>query len=152
MPDRRMLIGAALAASLAPRMAVAHGADQAARALYARFLAAQNARDLVGVRATLIEGRDFLWISDGKRFWGADALIARMGAFQKAEIWHVTPDLARARVVEVGPGSCFLYQPLALTLGNAREPRTIAFLVNVLCVETPHGWRIAALFTTEETP
>lgn len=150
--NRRMLIGMALAAGVGHAMAAPRDAEQAARALYARFLAAQNARDLAGVRATLLDKPGFLWVSDGKPFWGPDALIERMGAFQKAEIWHVTPDLSRSRVVDVGPNVVFLFQPLRLRLGRAADPATIAFLVNVLCVETEAGWRIAALFTTEENP
>lgn len=120
------------------------------KALYERFVRVQNARDLAGVREVLWDSPNFVWISDGKPFWGREALIERMSAFQKAEVWTVTPDRARARVVEVSPLSAVLYQPLNLTLGQASAPRTIAFLVNVLCVKTADGWRVAALYTTEE--
>lgn len=122
------------------------------KGLYDTFLTAQNARDLVRVRDTLWESPGFVWISDGKAFWGRDALIERMSAFQQAEIWSVTPDKTRSRVVEVSPVSAFLYQPLRLTLGSKADAKTIDFLVNVLCVRTPQGWRVAALFTTEENP
>jgi uncharacterized protein (TIGR02246 family) len=136
-------------APLAPD-ASARESEQEIRALYARFLTAQNARDLGAVRSTLIESPDFLWISDGKPFWGPDALIERMSAFQKADIWFVTPDGQRARVVHAGPETAYLFQPLTLTLGPRGDARTIAFLVNVLCTKARSGWRIAALFTTEE--
>ncbi|TCR60602.1 nuclear transport factor 2 family protein [Bosea sp. BK604] len=122
------------------------------KALYERFVSAQNARDLARVREALWDSPGFVWISDGKPFWGREALIERMGAFQKAEVWSVLPDRTRARVVEVSPMSAVLYQPLLLTLGPRREPRTIAFLVNVLCIRTAEGWRVAALYTTEENP
>jgi uncharacterized protein (TIGR02246 family) len=126
--------------------------DQAVRTLYERLVTAQNTRDAAGVRAVLWASPNFLWISDGKPFWGAEQMIERMTAFQRAEVWHVTPDRARARVVEVSPISAVLYQPLTLTLGPRSEPRTIAFLVNVLCIRTEAGWRVAALYTTEENP
>lgn len=122
------------------------------KALYERFVRAQNARDLMQVREALWDSPGFVWISDGKPFWGREALIERMSAFQKAEVWIVSPDRTRARVVEVGPMSAVLYQPLRLTLGSRRDPRTIAFLVNVLCIRTAKGWRVAALYTTEENP
>ncbi|POR50804.1 DUF4440 domain-containing protein [Bosea psychrotolerans] len=122
------------------------------KALYEHFVSAQNARDLPRVRNALWDSPSFVWISDGKPFWGRDALIARMSAFQKAEIWSVMPDRTRARVVEVSPVSAVLYQPLRLTLGPRSNPKTIAFLVNVLCIRTPDGWRVAALYTTEENP
>ena len=122
------------------------------KALYEHFVFAQNARDLPAVREVLWDSPGFVWISDGKPFWGREALIERMSAFQKAEIWRVAPDRARARVVEVGPASAVLYQPLRLTLGPRQDPKTIAFLVNVLCIRTAAGWRVAALYTTEENP
>lgn len=122
------------------------------KALYHRFVEAQNARNLNQVRATLLNSPEFVWISDGKPFWGPDALIERMSAFQKADVWTVTPDYARAKVVEVSPISAFLYQPLRLTLGSRSDPRNIDFLVNILCQRTAEGWRVAALFTTEENP
>lgn len=148
--DRRHALAISLGAlTSGARIAQADNGDEIP-ALYARFLAAQNARDLEAVRRTLLEAPTFLWISDGRPFWGPDALIARMGAFQRAEIWHVEPDLSRARIVEISPTSAFLFQPLALTLGPKAGPNTIHFLVNVLCAKTDAGWRIAALFTTEE--
>ncbi|CAN1497132.1 SnoaL-like domain containing protein [Rhabdaerophilaceae bacterium] len=150
--DRRNVLGLGLAAVL-PTVVFAQSDPSAdIKALYARFLAAQNARDLVGVRATLLDKPSFLWISDGKPFWGPDALIERMSAFQKAEVWHVTPDETRARVIDVSPTSAYLFQPLVLRLGPKAGPHAISFLVNVLCVNTASGWRIAALFTTEENP
>lgn len=149
--DRRQLLAISVGATLS-HGAFAQSTASECRALYGRFLAAQNARDLDAVRRTLVDRPDFLWISDGKPFWGPGALIERMQAFQKAEVWRVTPDEARARVVDVSAASAYLFQPLKLTLGPASDPKTIAFLVNVLCVETAGGWRIAALFTTDENP
>lgn len=121
-------------------------------ALYRRFYLAQNARDLAAVSAVLSDAPTFLWISDGKPYWGRDAMLERMSAFQKAEVWEVTPDFARSKVVALGADSALLHQPLALTLGPKADPRRIAFLVHVLCARSSEGWRIAALFTTDENP
>jgi hypothetical protein len=33
-------------------------------------------------------------------------------------------------------------------IGSAKAPDRLRFLVSMLCVRTPDGWRIAALFTT----
>ncbi|MFO1038540.1 MAG: nuclear transport factor 2 family protein [Geminicoccaceae bacterium] len=118
--------------------------------LYARFVAAQNAHDLAAVRALLLDSDRFLWVSDGHSVWGPDALIARMSSFQKAEVWHVDPDLADAVPVEVTPESAYLHLPLVLTIGPAAKPDRLRFLVSVLGVRTPDGWRIAALFTTDD--
>lgn len=119
-------------------------------ALYRRFLTAQNARDLVAVRATLWDSPDFLWVSDGRPFWGPDALVERMAGFQKAEVWRVEPHFARSRAVEVGEGVAYLSLPLTLTIGAAAAPSALPWLVGVLCRRGPEGWRIAALFTTTD--
>jgi hypothetical protein len=126
--------------------------EREVRALYERLVAAQNARDVAAVRSVLWESPRFLWISDGKPFWGPDAMIARMSAFQRAEIWEVTPARERARVVEVSPTSAVLFQPLRLTLGPRTDARSIDFLVNMLAIRTADGWRVAALYTTDENP
>jgi ketosteroid isomerase-like protein len=122
------------------------------KSLYDRFLAAQNARDLDAVRQVLLPTPEFQWVSDGKSFWGADELVQRMSQFQNAEVWQVTPDYTRSRVVEVATDAAYLYQPLTLRIGPAAKPSEIPFLVNVLSVRTAEGWRIAALFTTTEKP
>jgi ketosteroid isomerase-like protein len=120
--------------------------------LYSDFAAAQNARDLGRVRDVLLDSPRFLWVSDGKSIWGREATLERMGSFQKAEIWRVEPDLAKAVPVEVDADSAFLHLPLDLVIGAADKPDRLRFLVSVLGLRTPSGWRIAALFTTTEKP
>ena len=122
------------------------------RALYEKFSGAQNARDLVKVRTLLVDSPQFLWVSDGKSFWGANALVKRMAEFQLAEVWRVDPDLGKAKIVEVSDGAAYIHMPLALTIGPRAKPDVIRFLVSILCVRESEGWRIAALFTTTEKP
>lgn len=57
------------------------------------FAKAQNARDIAGVRASLSDRPDFLWVSDGKSYWGRETMLKRMATFQKADVWHGTTDL-----------------------------------------------------------
>ena len=137
-----MAVGIVVSASAGP-------ADEA-RALYSRFVAAQNARDLETVRSLFLASPDFLWVSDGMSVWGPDATIDRMSLFQTAEIWTVEPNLAQSVAVAVDDRSAFLHLPLVLTIGPRRSPVRLAFLVTMLCRETPQGWRIAGLFTTTE--
>lgn len=134
-------------ACAAPAALADAGAD--IRALYLRFLAAQNDRDLARVRLTLWESPDFLWVSDGRAFWGPDALVRRMAAFQRAEVWRVEPDLGAARAVVLNDGAAFLSLTLTLVIGEAAAPARLRWLVGVLCLRGAAGWRIAALFTTE---
>jgi hypothetical protein len=146
---RRTAIGAALlaAAAVVPNAKADQG--DSLRTLYGQFLQAQNARDLRAVRATLLDSDQFLWVSDGRSVWGPDALVERMSLFQQAPVWRVVPDLDRAVAVPVSNQSAFLHLPLVLEIGQEQQPSRLRFLVSVLGIETSAGWRIAALFTTE---
>jgi hypothetical protein len=69
------------------------------------------------VRRHLLDGPRFLWVSDGKSFWGREAMLERMASFQEAEVWQVDPDLEKAVAVEIGPETGYLHLPLQLTIG-----------------------------------
>lgn len=149
---RLLLVFVSAAALLiAPR---AHaGQSDELRATYERFVAAQNARDLPAVRELLLDSPRFLWVSDGRTFWGRETMLARMARYQRAETWVAMPDLDRAVVVEASPGSGYIHMPLSLRLGSRAEGISDThFLVSVLFVHTGAGWRIAALFTTIQNP
>jgi hypothetical protein len=102
------------------------------------------------VRALLLDGPDFLWVSDGRSFWGADRMIERMAGFQEAEVWQVVPALERARVVELDARTAYLHLPLELVIGKRQAPSRLKWLVSMLGSRTEQGWRIAALFTTAD--
>jgi SnoaL-like domain len=128
------------------------GTAEELRVLYERFLSAQNSRDIARVRPLLLDAPRFLWVSDGKSFWGREAMLARMASFQEAEVWEVDPDLEKAIAVEIGREAGYLHLPLLLTIGAKTNPDRLRFLVSMVGVRTPEGWRIAALFTTTERP
>ena len=126
------------------------GADQREDVLdlYQKFAAAQNARDLKGVRRLLSDHPDFLWVSDGRPVWGADAMIERMSTFQKSEIWRVDPAIDRSRAVSLSSDVAILHVPLVLEIGSHEKTDRLAFLVGLVAKRTAQGWRINALFTT----
>jgi ketosteroid isomerase-like protein len=142
------IFAVSLAASLLTLPAAHAGNSEDVRALYNQFVEAQNERDLTKVEDFLLDTPKFLWVSDGMSIWGRKAVIDRMSTFQQSEI-HVTPDLPRAMPVELTDTTAFLHLPLELAIGSKTPgPDRIKFLVNVLCVKTGQGWRIAA--TTEK--
>jgi uncharacterized protein (TIGR02246 family) len=147
---RTLLMVSALLAGwcLAGTPARAGSGEEEVRALYERFVAAQNAHDLTRVRSLLLDSPRFLWVSDGRSVWGPDATLARMASFQKAPVWRVDSDLDHAVAVEVDARTAYLHLPLVLTIGPTEAPDRLRFLVSVLASETERGWRIAALFTT----
>jgi hypothetical protein len=147
---KALLSAFALVLALATAPAVSAAPADEVRELYARFLEAQNARDLARVRSVLLDSPKFLWVSDGMSVWGPDALVERMSLFQEAEVWRVEPDLAAAVEVPVNDGAAYLHLPLVLEIGPSSGPDRLRFLVSVLGVDTGEGWRIAALFTTAE--
>lgn len=120
-------------------------------ALYRTFAEAQNRRDLPTVRRLLVDSPQFLWVTDGTAVWGADALIERMRLFQRSEVWQVEPDLDKAVIVPLSTNSAMLHIPLTLIIGSKTPgPDRLHFLVEVICLRTPAGWKIAALLTTTE--
>ena len=130
----------------------AAGADQRSEILrlYLEFSSAQNARDLKGVRRLLSDSPDFLWVSDGSPVWGADAMVERMSTFQRSDVWHVTPALSRSRRVMLSDDVAFLHVPLVLEIGSHEKADRLPFLVGMVAKRTPAGWRISALFTTND--
>lgn len=140
-------VGAACALLL---LTMSAGADQKEDVLrlYRDFASAQNARDLPAARRLLSDSPDFLWVSDGRPVWGADAMIERMATFQKSDVWRVEPALDRSRAVALSNDVAFLHIPLALTIGAREKPDRLPFLVGMIAKRTSAGWRIAALFTT----
>ncbi|MGF1560559.1 MAG: nuclear transport factor 2 family protein [Geminicoccaceae bacterium] len=121
--------------------------------VYKQFAQAQNARDPERIGAFFIDAPQFLWVSDGKSFWGRDAVLARMGSFQKAEIWRVEPALDEAEVVPLADGAAMLHMPLTLVIGQAAAPNQLPFLVSIVFTrKDQEPWRIAALLTTGEKP
>lgn len=145
----KWLLGLVLAASTLVPPAWA-GVENEVLDHYRSFAEAQNRRDLDAVRGLLSERQEFLWISDGKAFWGRDAMIARMRGFQEAEVWRVEPEYASARVVKVGSDAAYLHIPLVLVLGSKDNPARLKWLVEVLCERSGGGWKILGLLTAED--
>ncbi len=125
---------------------------RAVEELYERFVSAQNAKDVATVRSLLSPSPQFQWVSDGKVFWGREAMLDRMVTFQKSEVWRVEPDRAARRYIPLSLQSGYLFQPLTLVIGAAQAPDRLEFLVNVVCSKSERGWEIIGLFTTLRKP
>lgn len=145
-------IRAAILMLAASAVASFAGTADDVRATYLRFAEAQNARDAREIGAFFVDGPDFLWVSDGKSFWGREAVLARMAGFQKATVWRVEPELDESSVVELAPETALLHMPLTLVIGSAEVPDQLRFLVTILFVQKAGAWKIAALLTTTEKP
>ncbi len=121
-------------------------ADAEARALFERFVAAQNAHDAAAVEALLWDSPDFLWITRGTPIWGRTAAMERFRALY-AGTWRLEPDMAQFRAAALGPGAAQLFVPVLFTIGAAGQAaQPTRFLMNqTLRREGDGTWRVASI-------
>jgi len=153
LPTRRVIAAALLpGAALAASSGAGTAAAEAAQALFARFVAAQNAHDFAAVRLLLAEGEDFLWVSNGAPYWGAEALIQRNMGFHRQEVWRIAPLDHASRSVALNEAAALHHAPLELTVGPAAAPQRYRLLITAVCRQGASGWRIGALLTADANP
>ena len=95
MNIRCLLTALALVATSGPSMAAP---QDEVRAVFDRFVAAQNTHDIKAVGAVLTDSQDFLWITRGAPVWGTDAALKRFAALYEGT-WKLEPDAAHLRIV-----------------------------------------------------
>lgn len=139
-------IGALLA--LAPQAwsrAAGGNIEDEVRAVFERFVAAQNAHDVQEVGDLLSDSKDFLWITRGTPVWGREAALER---FQKlyAGTWNLEPDMGEMKVLELGVETAQLFVPVTFKIAPAGETAQPSnFLMNQTLVKTSEGWKIASI-------
>jgi uncharacterized protein (TIGR02246 family) len=125
-------------------MARANNEDEV-RALFTKFVAAQNAHDLKAVGALLQDSPQFLWITRGAPIWGRDAALKRFEALYQGT-WSLDPKIDELRVIELQPGVAELYVPITFMIspaGQAAQP--MRFLMNQVVVKTADGWKVSSI-------
>jgi uncharacterized protein (TIGR02246 family) len=119
--------------------------EQEVRAVFDKYIAAQNAHDLKAMRGLLADSPDFLWISRGKPIWGRDAALKNLEERYKGT-WHIEVDLKEFRVVAVSRRVVQVYAPTQLTVGDAGVvPATNRLYINLVMVKKPDGWEITSI-------
>jgi hypothetical protein len=128
---------------------VAASAQPEILAVYARFIAGQNAHDRAAVSDVLLDSKDFVWAQlGGTSLWGHKEA---MDAFQDQwkGTWTLDPQLTEARVANVAPNVAVLIAPLLFTQGAPGEkPSTVPIRWSGVFVKTATGWRISSIFIT----
>lgn len=118
-------------------------------AVYARFIAGQNAHDRAAVSDVLLDSKDFVWAQlGGTSLWGHKEA---MDAFQDQwkGTWTLDPQLKEARIANVAPNVAVLIVPLLFTQGAPGEkPSTVPIRWSGVFVKTAIGWRISSIFIT----
>jgi hypothetical protein len=128
------------------------GTEDEVRALFGRFIAAQNAHDLKAVGEILQDSPQFLWITRDAQsgrlapIWGRDAALTRFGQFYQGT-WKLEPKLDEIKVTELSQGVAQVVAPTLISIapaGQTAQPRL--FLLNHIYVKTAIGWRLASIF------
>jgi ketosteroid isomerase-like protein len=118
-------------------------------AVYARFIAGQNAHDRAAVSDVLLDSKDFVWAQlGGTSLWGHKEA---MDAFQEQwkGTWTLDPQLKEVHIASVAPNVAVLITPLLFTQGDpGGKPSTAPIRWGGVFVKTPSGWHISSIFIT----
>ena len=115
------------------------------RAIFERFVAAQNEHDLAKLKPLLLASPDFLWITRGTPIWGRDAALKRFAALYQGT-WHLEPDAASLKILRIGQDTAQLFVPISFTIGAPGKPaQTTRFLMTQVLVRTSGGWRVSSI-------
>jgi uncharacterized protein (TIGR02246 family) len=121
------------------------GTEDEVKALFAKFVAAQNAHDLKAVGELLQDSPQFLWITRGTPIWGRDAALKRFEALYQGT-WSLDPKIDELRVIELQPGVAQLYVPITFMISPAGQTaQPTRFLMNQLVVKTATGWKVSSI-------
>jgi len=121
------------------------GTEDEIKALFAKFVAAQNAHDLKTVGELLQDSPQFLWITRGTPIWGRDAALKRFETLYQGT-WSLDPKTDELKVVELQPGVVQLYVPITFMISPAGQTaQATRFLMNQVLVKTSNGWKVSSI-------
>ena len=108
-------IAIAIALMLAVAGTARAGTEDEVKALFAKFVAAQNAHDPKAVGELLQDSPQFLWVTRGVPIWGRDAALKRFEALYQGT-WSLDPKIDELKVLELQPGVVQLYVPITFMI------------------------------------
>lgn len=146
------------AALLLVTMAVASGGPAAtaaneteARALFTKFVAAQNSHNAGDVRSMLWDSPSMLWFSRGIETRGRDAVAARFKEYYDGT-WHLEPDMSQFRVATISDDVMQILVPIVFTRGlPGKSPQDNTFLISQTYVRDANGWHVASILPIANT-
>jgi uncharacterized protein (TIGR02246 family) len=121
------------------------GTEDEVKAIFAKFIAAQNAHDFKAVGDLLQDSPQFLWITRGIPIWGRDAALKRFEALYQGT-WSLDPKTEELRVIELQPSVVQLYVPITFMISPAGQTaQPTRFLMNQFLVKTADGWKVSSI-------
>ena len=125
---------------------LAQASDQdEVKALFTKFVTAQNAHDLKAVGELLQDSPNFLWVTRGAPVWGRDAALKRFEALYQGT-WSLDPKSEELKVIELQPGVAQLYVPITFMIAQAGQTaQPMRFLMYQVLVKTTNGWKVSSI-------
>ena len=121
------------------------GTEDEVKALFAKFVAAQNAHNLKAVGETLHDSPQFLWITRGAPIWGREEALKRFEVLYQGT-WSLDPKTDELRLIEVQPNVVHLYVPVTFMISPAgKSALPMRFLLNQIVVKTADGWKVSSI-------
>lgn len=121
------------------------------RAVFVRFVAAQNAHDVDTVESMIWDSPDFLWVSRGNPVRGSQQAIGIFRSYYKGT-WHLEPDMTRFSVTQIADGVVQLLVPVVFSRGlPGQPPQNAEYLISQTIVHNGEGWRITTILPVANT-
>jgi uncharacterized protein (TIGR02246 family) len=139
MSKVRVLLVAMLMAS--PVAANAGTPQEEVRALFERWIAAQNAHDLKGVGDVLSGSPNTVFLNGaGTILWGRDEIVKYFAGVHKANV-KMEPDFAGWRIVMQTDNAAHFFVPVKVTLAPpGQDARTFGNWMNGIVVKEGDRW------------
>jgi hypothetical protein len=122
-----------------------------ARALFTRFVAAQNAHSVSDVRSLLWDSPGMLLYARGAEFRGPEAVADRFKEYYEGT-WRVEPDMSQFHVTSISNDVMQFLVPVVFTRGLPGQPaQDSKFLINQTLIHDVSGWHIASIMSIANT-
>jgi ketosteroid isomerase-like protein len=137
--------------ALAGGPASAAADETEARAFFTKFVAAQNAHDVNGVKSMLWDSPDMLWFGRNIENRGRDAVADRFREYYQGT-WHLEPDMSQFHVAVISNDVMQILVPIVFTRGLPGQPsQDNKFLISQTFVHDANGWHVASIMPIANT-
>ena len=142
------------AAFLFATMTIALGAhasaatnEAEARALFTKFVAAQNAHSVDDVKSMLWNSPGTLLLARGVEIRGPAAVADRFKEYYEGT-WHVEPDMSQFHVASISKDVMQFVVPVVFTRGLPGQPsQDTNSLITQTLVHDANGWHVASIIS-----
>jgi hypothetical protein len=125
--------------------------DAEAKAIFEKFIAAQNAHDTDTVKAMLLDSPSTLLFARNVDTRGRDAVAARFKEYYEGT-WHLEPDMSKFRVAVLSNDVMQVLVPIVFTRGlPGKPPQQNTFLISQTYVQDADGWHVASIMPVANT-